>query len=414
MSEVINSLSELSAEEKRAMLTELLRKQSPAPKAKQFPLSLAQQRLWFLYQLEPDNPFYNVPYAMRLSGTLNIGVLERSLSEIVRRQWSLRTTFPVVNHEAMQSVSPAQPLTLPVVDLSSVPDKETDAQHFILQEARQVFDLTSGPLLRAKLLRLSEDEHILVLVMHHIVSDGWSNSILFRELTALYRAYLDGRESPLEELSIQYADYAVWQREGLHGEVLAEQLSYWRERLEGVAVLELPTDHPRPAVQRYRGSRQTSVIERSVSAGLHELARREGATLFMVLLAGWQALLSRYSGQTDICVGTPIAGRSRRELEGLIGFFINTLVMRTEVRGEESFRELVGRVREASLGAYEHQEVPFEKLVEELQPERDASRNPLFQVAFTLDTATKGALEFPGLKLSPVKIDTGSVQFDLM
>ncbi|MGB8509917.1 MAG: condensation domain-containing protein, partial [Pyrinomonadaceae bacterium] len=281
------------------------------------------------------------------------------------------------------------------------------------EEARASFDLTTGPLIRCTLIKEKADEHILVLVMHHIVSDGWSMGVLVRELTALYEAYLEGRESPLAELPVQYADYAVWQREWLQGEALDKQLRYWRERLEGVAVLELPTDHPRPAVQRYRGNRQTSVIERSVSAGLHELAKREGATLFMVLLAGWQALLSRYSGQEDICVGTPIAGRGRRELEGLIGFFINTLVMRAHVDGAESFRELVGQVREASLGAYAHQELPFEKLVEELQPERDASRNPLFQVMFVLQNAPRESLELPGLKLSGVNIDNGTSKFDL-
>ncbi|MGB8508752.1 MAG: amino acid adenylation domain-containing protein, partial [Pyrinomonadaceae bacterium] len=242
----------------------------------------------------------------------------------------------------------------------------------------------------------------------------WSMGVLVRELTALYEAYLEGRESPLAELSIQYADYAVWQREGLQGEVLAGHLSYWRERLEGVAVLELPTDHPRPAVQRYRGSRQTSVIERSVSAGLHELARREGATLFMVLLAGWQALLSRYSGQEDIAVGTPIAGRGRRELEGLIGFFVNTLVMRAHVDGAESFRELVRQVREASLGAYAHQELPFEKLVEELQPDRSLAHTPLFQVMFALQNAPRESLKLSGLTLSRVKLETSTSKFDLM
>ncbi|MGB8509117.1 MAG: amino acid adenylation domain-containing protein, partial [Pyrinomonadaceae bacterium] len=337
------------------------------------------------------------------------------MSEIVRRHESLRTTFSVVEAEPVQVIAAAASVPLPVTDISLLPDaaREEEARRLLSEEARLPFDLEGGPLLRASLLRLAEDEHILMLVMHHIVSDGWSMGVLVRELTALYEAYLEGRESPLEELSIQYADYAVWQREGLQGEVLAEQLSYWREQLEGVAVLDLPTDHPRPAVQSSRGAVRTFLLSREVSEGLRELSRREGATLFMVLLAGWQALLSRYSGQEDIAVGTPIAGRGRREVEGLIGFFINTLVLRAKVDGAESFRELLRDVREACLGAYGHQELPFEKLVEELQPERNMSHSPLFQVMFVFQNAPHEELRLPNLSLTPVQIEVGAARFDM-
>ncbi|MGB8508409.1 MAG: amino acid adenylation domain-containing protein, partial [Pyrinomonadaceae bacterium] len=379
------------------------------------PASYGQRRMWLLDQMGAVGQSYQLTWAVRLRGRLDEGALERSLSEIVRRHESLRTTFNVVEAEPVQIIAAAMNVPLPVTDLSllAVEEREEEARRLLSEEARLPFNLEQGPVLRASLLRLSEDEHILMLVMHHIVSDGWSNSILSREFSALYEAYLEGRESPLEELSIQYADYAVWQREGLQGEVLAGHLSYWREKLEGVAVLELPTDHPRPAVQSASGASCTLRLSGELSAGLRELARREGATLFMVLLAGWQALLSRYSGQEDICVGTPIAGRGRRELEGLIGFFVNTLVMRAKVDEAESFRELVGQVREASLGAYAHQELPFEKLVEELQPERDASRNPLFDVLFAMQGEAAELPRLRGLEVMSEEVGRETAKFDL-
>src|SRR6185295_19123442 len=266
----------------------------------------------------------------------------------------------------------------------------------------------------ATLLRLGAEEHVLLFTMHHIVSDGWSMGLLVREVAALYKAYLSGEESPLEELAVQYADYAVWQREWLAGEVLEGQLEYWRRQLAGApAVLELPTDRPRPRVQSYRGATSEFRLGAELTAGLKELLRRSGVTLFMTLLAGFEVLLWRLSGQEDICVGTAIANRTRRETEGVIGFFVNTLVLRVGVSGELSFRELLGRVREVCLGAYGHQEVPFERLVEELRPERSLSHSPLFQVAFGLDNAPRAELQLPGLRLSGMELEDEVVRFDL-
>ncbi|MGB8507277.1 MAG: amino acid adenylation domain-containing protein [Pyrinomonadaceae bacterium] len=380
------------------------------------PLSFAQQRLWLFDKFDPGTATYNVPVTIRLSGNLQAQALERSIAEIVRRHEALRTTFTTSDdRQPIQVIARVQPLMLEVQDVSGLPEAVRDAEalKIVRLEALQPFDLEDGPLLRGTLVKVNEDEHILALVMHHIVSDGWSMRVLVRELTALYRAYLEGRESPLEELSIQYADYAVWQREELQGEALDKQLGYWREQLEGVAVLELPTDRPRPSVQSASGGMRWFTLNPSLSEGLRELSRREGATLFMVLMGAWQTLLSRYSGQTDIAVGTPIAGRSRRELENLIGFFINTLVMRIKVEGGQSFRELLAQVKEASLEAYAHQEVPFEKLVEELQPERNMSHAPLFQVMFVLQNVPHESLELPGLSLSTVRVEKGTELFDL-
>jgi len=279
---------------------------------------------------------------------------------------------------------------------------------------QQLFDLARGPLFRAHLLRLSENEHVAVVVMHHIVSDGWSIGVLVREVGALYAAYSQGQASPLAELSVQYADYALWQRGWLQGEVLEKQVSYWKERLSGApAALELPTDRPRPAVQSYRGAGLNIELSPDVTASLHELARAEGATLFMVLLAAFKVVLSRWSGQTDIVVGSPIAGRTHRELEGLIGFFVNTLALRTDLNGDPSFRELVGRVRETALGAYTHQDLPFEKLVAELQPVRDLSRQPLFQVVFALQNVPQERLQLPGLELRRAGGGGPTSKFDL-
>ena len=348
----------------------------PREKADSYPLSFAQQRLWFLEQLEPDSGKYNLPLRLQLEGELSVRVLEESLTEIVRRHEALRTCFPVVDDEAVQQISPAQALPLPLTDLSHLPDAASAAERIAQEEAQQCFDLAAGPLFRARLLRLGAEEHVLLLNMHHIVSDGWSIGVLVKELSALYTAYAQGQPSPLADLPIQYADYAVWQREWLQGEVLQEQLQYWREQLQGApAVLELPTDHPRPAVQSFRGGQQQVTLPVAVAEGLKELSRREGVTLFMTLLAAWQVLLSRYSRQEEIVVGSPIAGRTRGETEGLIGFFVNTLVLRSDLSGDPSFVELLQRVKEVCLGAYGHQEVPFEKLVEELQPERSLSHN---------------------------------------
>ncbi|HEU4508047.1 MAG TPA: amino acid adenylation domain-containing protein [Pyrinomonadaceae bacterium] len=312
----------------------------------------------------------------------------------------------------MQVIDEAPEFTLQVLDVST----EAEARRLAMEESQRPFDLAAGPLLRASVLRLSEDEHVLLCTMHHIISDGWSMEVLTRELTALYKAYAKGQESPLPELPVQYADYAHWQREWLHGDVLEKQLEYWRQQLDGApAVLELPTDYPRPAVQTFRGAHQSLTLSPELTTELKALTQREGVTLFMTLLAAFQTLLSRYSGQDDIVIGTPIAGRNRAETENLIGFFINTLVLRTDLNGNPTFEELLRRVREVALGAYAHQEVPFEKLVEELQPERDMSRAPLFQVMLVLqNTPSAEVVKIEGLEVTREGSESGTAKFDLM
>jgi glycosyltransferase involved in cell wall biosynthesis len=381
-----------------------------------FPLSFAQQRLWFLDQLEPNNPFYNMSQAVRLSGVLGVQTLERTLQTILSRHESLRTTFVIVDGNPVQVISKNAEVEMPVIDLSRLREglREAEAQVLIRQCATRPFDLTEGPLFRASLLKLSEAEHILLLTMHHIISDGWSKQILFREIGALYEAFTEGKPSPLPELTIQYADYAVWQRRWLQGEVLEKQLSYWREQLQGApAVLGLPTDRPRPAVQTYRGASQSIVLSKDLSEQLKELSRKENVTLYMTLLAAFQTLLSRYSGQEDVVVGSPIAGRNQTETEGLIGFFINTLALRTDMRGNPTFRDLLAQVREKALGAYAHQDVPFEKLVRELQLERSLSHNPLIQVWFVMQNAQTQEIELSDLTLHPMGVDSGRVRHDL-
>ncbi|RYZ42467.1 MAG: non-ribosomal peptide synthetase [Myxococcaceae bacterium] len=381
------------------------------------PLSFAQQRLWFLDQLEPGSTVYNVPSAVRLTGPLDVAALERSFDALVHRHESLRTTFQVEEGSPVQVIHPEGQTRLVVVELSTLPeaDREAEARR-LSQEASQLpFDLEHGPLLRTTLLRLSEQEHVLVLVLHHIISDGWSMGLLVHELTELYEAFSQGQSSRLPALPLQPADHAVWQREWLQGEVLAAQLGYWKQRLDGAPrLLELPTDHPRPAVQSLEGAFAPFALGRELSQAVHALGRREGVTPFMVLLAAFQAVLARHSGQEDVCVGSPIAGRTRAETEGLIGFFVNTLVLRTRLDGQPSFRELLARVREVTLGAYAHQDVPFEKLVEELRPERSLSHAPLFQVMLTLDSTPRAAAQArSGLSLQPVEVEHRVARFDL-
>ncbi|HEY6187653.1 MAG TPA: condensation domain-containing protein, partial [Pyrinomonadaceae bacterium] len=382
----------------------------------QLPLSFAQQRLWFLHQFEPASSAYNMAGALRMVGQLDVHALSRSLDEIVRRHESLHTSFVSIGGKPVQVVAPASHLALAIEDLSVLPaaGREAELQRLMRREAREPFDLRESPLLRARLLRLSGEEYVLMLVMHHIVSDGWSLGIFARELAAIYGAYINGQPSPLEELSMQYADFAVWQREHLTGELLERQLDYWRRQLSGeLPVLELPTGRPRPPVQTFRGATETFSIPLMLREELKELAIEEDATLFMVLLGAFQLLLWRYTQQRDILVGTPIAGRTRSELEPLIGCFVNTLVLRTRLMPEESFRELMRRVREVCLGGYAHQEVPFERVVEEIAPERSLSHAPLFQVMFALQNAPMPAGELPGLKLSLMEPDNEVATFDL-
>jgi acyl-CoA synthetase (AMP-forming)/AMP-acid ligase II/acyl carrier protein len=380
---------------------------------KDLPLSFAQERLWFLDQYEPNSSVYNTPSALRLRGFLNIGALEQSLNEIIRRHESLRTTFTMVGREPIQLIASPVEFSLAVVDLRghSEGEREEEAQRLVAEEAHRPFDLANGPLFRSKLLRLTEDDHVLLLTMHHIVSDGWSMGVLHHELSALYEAYTNHQISPLPELPIQYADYAMWQREWLQGEVLDRQLSYWKKQLEGIpAALNLPTDRPRPAVARHWGARQFFVLSKGLTEQLKALSRKEGVTLFMTLLAAFKALLYQYTDQTDLVVGSPIAGRNRPEIDGLIGFFVNTLVLRSNVSGNPSFRELVWRVREACLGAYAHQELPYQKLVEALQPKRVGNRRSLAQVFFAFQNVSRPPLKIPGLAVIPVRTDVGSAK----
>ncbi|MET0622967.1 MAG: amino acid adenylation domain-containing protein [Pyrinomonadaceae bacterium] len=380
------------------------------------PLSFAQQRLWFIHQLEPENATYHIASAVHISGALDAGALGQSLAEIVRRHEVLRTSFTVVEGQPAQVISPDTGFDLPVVDLSGMTDEEREEERRRLarEEASRPFDLTRGPLLRATLLRLSGEEHALLFAMHHIVSDGWSVGVMVRELAALYESYASGGESPLEELKVQYADYAAWQRERLAGEVLETQLDYWRRQLAGASpMLDLPTARPRQVVQTFRGAGAPLELSPELTERLKALASAEGVTLFMALLGAFQALLWRYTGQDDILVGTPIANRTRAETEPLIGFFVNTLVLRARPSAGQTFRELLREAREAALGAYAHQEVPFERVVEELQPERTLSHAPLFQVMFALQNAPAAPLKLASLKLNLVEIPPETARFDL-
>jgi len=341
-----------------------------------FPMSYAQQRIWFLDQFQPGSPFYNIPTAMRLTGRLDVDALRRAVNEIVRRHEALRTTFRSIRGEPCQIILPRLTLDLPVVSLEGLPveEREVAALRLARDEARKPFDLARGPLLRFNLLRLAEDDHVALVTMHHIVSDGWSVSVFVRELSILYAAFSRGLPSPLPELPIQYADFAEWQREWLQGEVLERQYAYWEKQLQGpVPIVELPGDRPRPPVQTANGATLHTKLPRSLIDRLHALSRQEGATLFMTLLAGFKVLLHRYTGLSDLPVGTPIANRTRAELEPLIGIFINTLVLRTRFEdqgGDITFRELLRRVRQVALQAYEHQDLPFEQVVEQVNPAR--------------------------------------------
>jgi amino acid adenylation domain-containing protein/non-ribosomal peptide synthase protein (TIGR01720 family) len=379
------------------------------------PPSFAQQRLYFMDRLAPQNAFYNVPLAVRLDGPLEVDALDRALREIVARHEALRTVFGEIGGVPFQRVLADQAPELSIVDLRGVEGArlEEEARQRVGEAVRAPFDLAGGPLLRALLLRLRDDRHVLAVVMHHIASDGWSVGVLFRELTALYDAFANERPSPLPPLDLQYADYALWQRERLSGALLARHLAYWTERLADLPVLRLPADRPRPASPTFAGAAETLDLDPELSVGLDRLSRREGATLYMTLLAAFQALLQRYTGETDVVVGSPIANRTRAELEGLIGFFVNTLVLRTDVSGDPTFVELLHRVREVAAGAYAHQDLPFERIVEELGPERDLSRNPLFQVGFALQNAPVEPLRFAGVRLSPQEFEVTTARFDL-
>jgi amino acid adenylation domain-containing protein/non-ribosomal peptide synthase protein (TIGR01720 family) len=384
----------------------------PVARGGALPLSFSQERLWFLDRLQPGLATYNMPTALRLSGELDVPALERALGEVVRRHESLRTHFGERDGAAVQVIAPFRGFALAVDDLSGA--GEDEVRRRAEEDGARPFDLARGPLFRARLLRLGAAEHVLLICVHHVVSDGWSMGVLFRELSALYAAYREGREPTLPELPVQYADFAVWQREQLGGAALEGQLAYWRGRLAGApALLELPTDHPRPAVQGFRGARVPVAFSGALAERIGALARAEGVTTYMVLMAAWQVLLSRYSGSRDVVVGSPIAGRTHGEVEGLIGNFVNTLVVRTELSGAPAFREVLRRVRDAALGAWAHQEVPFERVVAALQPERSLDHAPIFQVSFTLEDGAGWEGAFSGLRCERVDADPGTAKYDL-
>jgi amino acid adenylation domain-containing protein len=385
------------------------------PRRGGLPLSFAQQRLWFIEQLEPGNAEYNCPGAMRLEGSLDLKALESTINEIVRRHEVLRTRFVVELDEPVQVVDKWEPQRLEVADLTRLTQakREKKAEMIMREEAETGFDLTRGPLLRVKVLKVGKEVHIVLFTMHHIVCDGWSMGILIREVKVLYQAYSKGESSPLEELPIQYADFAVWQRERMKGELRERQLSYWKNQLDGAPpLLELPTDRPRPDIQTFRGAVYSFVLPVPLSESLKTLSQHERVTLFMTLLAALNTLLHRYTGQDTIVIGSAIANRNRAELERLIGFFVNTLVLRTDLSGNPSFRGLLGRVRELTLEAYNHQDLPFEKLVEELQPERHLNYSPLCQVTFTIQNFPMEDLKVEGLNLIRLHPEQGMVDTD--
>jgi hypothetical protein len=381
-------------------------------------MSFAQERLWLLEQIEAAGSAYNIAGGLRLSGVLDVSALERAFAAVVERHETLRTRFAVVDGAPAQVIAGAGTFRLAVEDLSDRPDEERQAAALRRagEIAREAFDLERGPLLRAHLLRLSSEEHVAVVVMHHIVSDDWSITVLIREVGALYAAFVHGRPSPLPDLPVQYADYALWQRGWLQGEVLDKQVGYWKQQLTGApAALDLPTDRPRPAVQSFRGASCAFDLSKDLTRALFDLARGEGATLFMVMVAAFQLLLSRWSGQSDVVVGTPVAGRTHRETEGLIGFFVNMLALRTDLSGDPTFRELLRRVKAMALAAYAHQDLPFEKLVAELQPLRDLSRRTIFQVLInSVLEETPSSLALPGLNISALATEEVSARFELM
>ncbi|MBV9773367.1 MAG: amino acid adenylation domain-containing protein, partial [Gemmatimonadetes bacterium] len=423
MTDLLLRLAKLPPE-KRRLLEERLRGERPhLVELRPHPrdggplrLSFAQQRLWFIDQLEPGRSTYNMPYALRVGGRLHLPALERALGEVVRRHESLRTRFPLREGEPVQQVDPARTARLPLVDLGGIGEggREAELARLAAAEARRPFDLAAGPLLRTTVVRLGDEEAAVLFTLHHIVTDGWSMGILVRELSALYGAFTRGEEPVLPGLPVQYADYAEWQRVWLRGETLAKQAGYWRERLAGApALLEIPTDHPRPPVASDAGATLGFALGAEATAALGALAREEGATPFMALLAAWQWVLGRYAAQEDVVVGTPIAGRTRAEVEGLIGFFVNTLVLRAEVPAGTPFRELLRRVRDSTLQAYAHQDLPFEKLVEELGAERSLAYAPVFQALFSFQNNEGAELELGASGLKSVGVETPSAMFDL-
>lgn len=387
----------------------------PTPKSQGIPLSFAQEQLWFLSQLDSNNPSYNELFALRLLGSLNITALEKSLNKIVARHAALRTNFTTVNGQPVQVIAESLTLKVPVIDLRDLSEieREIEVQRLATAQAQQPFDLVSDPLFQAIVLKLTETEHVLFLKIHHIVWDGWSFGILLKELADFYSAFCNNLSLELPSLPVQYPDFAAWQRQQMAGELLDSQQAYWQQQLlDAPALLELTTDRPRGVTQSFRGAHQRFAISKELTEALISLSRRQRVTLFMTLLAAFQTLLYRYTGQTDICIGSPIANRDRTEFKELIGFFVNTLVLRTCLSENPSFENLLSRVRKVTLEAYAHRDLPFEKLVETLQPVRSLSYTPLVQAMLVmLDELPK--IQMDGLIVSPLAVETGMARFDL-
>lgn len=424
MNEAASRLAQLSPQKLALLLQRVKQKEDRSciraiprqPGVNRFPVSYAQQRLWLLDQLNPGTGFNNIPAAWTMQGPLNVAALQAALTELCRRHETLRTTFAIDNGQLMQVVKPAEIFPLTIRELAALPQPERRPEMLRLaaEWTRMPFDLEQGPLVRACLLILNDDHHALLLTLHHIITDGWSNSNLARELSVLYRACSRAEESPLPELEIQYGDYSVWQRERLQGDVFEQQLAYWKEQLKGMpAFTELPVDRPRRPGSKHRGGYRVLNLSSELTEQLNALNQRAGVTLFMSTLAAFQLLLSRYSGQEDVCVGSPLAGRRHRQTEHLIGFFINTLVLRTKLSGDLTFNELLGRVRETYLGAHAHQDVPFERLVMELRPDQSQGQTPFFQVWFALQNIRQERPKMDGLVLRPLGTGVRSAQFDL-
>ncbi|MFZ0538614.1 MAG: condensation domain-containing protein, partial [Candidatus Sulfotelmatobacter sp.] len=381
-----------------------------------YPASFAQQRLWFLDQLDPETAAYNLPRAFRITGPLDVDILKQAFQMVVGRHSSLRTVFDSVDGEARQIVLSDVEVEIPVIDLAGIPtaERESEALRIASEEGKKPFDLSEGPLLRPMLVRLDPEKHFLVLVIHHIITDGWSIALLFREVTKIYAALTKNETPVLPELTLQYAEYAQWQREYMSGELLKGEIEHWKHKLAGAqTLLDLPTDHPRPSSYSWHGATEEISLDGSILAKLKGLAQAESSTLFMLTMAAFQALLWRYTNQESILIGTPIAGRSEIEIENMIGLFVNTLVFRADFTHGLSFRELVRQTRSFALESYNHQDVPFEKLVEELIPQRSLETHPLFQVMFTFQNIPKQVFEIPGLRIKEMGFEAGIAKFDL-
>ncbi|MEM9093241.1 MAG: condensation domain-containing protein, partial [Cyanobacteria bacterium P01_F01_bin.53] len=388
----------------------------PVSRDMDLPLSFAQQRLWFLQQLDPRNSFYNGQQAFHLLGSLDVAVLEQSFNKILQRHESLRTAFKLVGEQPIQVILPSLDFTLPVIDLCQLPadQQQREVQQLSLEQSQYSFDLAQAPLLRLTLLKLDEQKHILLLTGHHIVGDGWSIGLLLHELSALYKAFVAGKPASLPELSIQYADFAFWQRQRFEEKKLETQIAYWKSQLaNSPPLLRLPTDRSRPPIQTYRGARQSFLLPRRLAKTFQLIAQKAGSTLFMTLLTAFKILLYRYAGEEDVIVGSAVANRTRAEVEDVFGCFVNTIVLRTDISNSPTFNELLGRVRKGVIDAYANQDAPFEKLVEELQPERNVNYNPLFQVSFALRNTSKMTFELPGLTVTPFQFEHTKALFDL-